>query len=181
MTDQFLGTWISECSCHWWIDDFVMYTWSNGPYCNSLGFCVQIPRLMIHTWFYYWGREFQCHGWLPAGHAYETSRPWKPQTLTLEWFPWADTLHMSLSSAAREKAHPVQPWTPLVPDLPGLSLYQTSWTPWCISSSCCFCSVLFIITNFSHEYNLLSNLVSLPSKITELGTWVVVRIPKYVW
>lgn len=62
-----------------------------------------------------------CHGWLLAGCAYKTTPTQKPQTLTLKCVSLGrKTLHMSLSFAAKEKAHPVQPWRRLVPDLPGL-------------------------------------------------------------
>lgn len=109
------------------------------PVCQ--GYCAQISTLTTCSWFHYWGPEFV--SWMVAsrtGCAYETSPPWKPQTLTLKWvFPG----HASLSFAAREKAHPVQPWTQLSPDLPGLP--DAYLLP---AASVLY--VLFIVTNFIH-------------------------------
>lgn len=167
------GTMTSECSrCHWWVD-FVGYIWSKGPCCTSLSglLCTNIKTDDTHL-ISLRGSRVQL-SWLAANMmCLQNQPPWKTETLTLEWVSLSrDSPHLSLSFAARGKAHPVWPWMRLVLDLcrlPDAYLFPAAF-------------VFFIVTNFSHEHNLLS-LVSPPSKITKLGwLWEYQNRGMYDW
>lgn len=126
------------------------------PVCQ--GCFAQISRLTIHTWFHYWGPEVQL-SWLVASRMCLRKQPPTKASDpdTQMGFPG------QRQAACAPVIHCQGESTSCV------ALDETCDSPLCKSFSCCFCSIFFTVTNFSHEHNLLSSLMSPPSKITKLG------------
>lgn len=130
---------------------------------------------MIRTWFHYGGPEFSCHGWLPIWCAYKTNRHERLRPWPSNGCPWAEIVHTCPCRLLPEGKH--------ILCGPGWDLCWTSVDSLRLPDAylCPAAFVFFIVTNFSHEHNLLS-LVSPPSKITKLGwLWEYQNRGMYDW
>ena len=139
------------------IDEFVIYTWSNGPCYTGFWACLtQTPRLMMCTWFHCccpWV-------WLPRPVAKQNVSTWPAPTKSLRpctsrlGFP-GQAFHIRPCSSLLEKSALLWPLTtsqkPML-DLSGLHR--------CKSFSCCFCSVFFVVIRHSGMSYVLLNLES---------------------